>query len=171
MMTDEQSKVGYVNLRPLGYLAAAIFVVWCLAWLLLLLSFSGWPERGQFGDMFGSVNSLFSGLAFGGVIYTIFLQRQELALQRKELELTRTQLARAADAQEKSEKALTLQVETLQRTAHVNALSSLIEHYSIKISSTPIASEKLAAQRQQLVYVGELESQLRSFSAPETTGA
>ncbi len=42
--------------------------------------------RGTFGDMFGSVNALFSGLAFAGIIVTILLQRKELALQRQDNE-------------------------------------------------------------------------------------
>lgn len=50
---------------------------------------SGRTDPGRFGDMFGAVNALFSGLAFAGVIYAILLQRHELALQRRELDLTR----------------------------------------------------------------------------------
>jgi len=46
-------------------------------------------DRGTYGDMFGSVNALFSGLAFAGVIVAILLQREELRLQRKELKETR----------------------------------------------------------------------------------
>jgi hypothetical protein len=42
--------------------------------------------------MFGSVNALFSGFAFAGIIVTILLQSEELALQRKELGLTREEL-------------------------------------------------------------------------------
>jgi hypothetical protein len=34
--------------------------------------------KGQFGDQFGAVNSLFSGLAFAGIIFTILLQRGDL---------------------------------------------------------------------------------------------
>ena len=56
-------------------------------------------ERGTFGDQFGAVNALFSGLAFAGLIYTIVLQRNDLKLQRKdllyqrkELELTRKEM-------------------------------------------------------------------------------
>ncbi|ESS68928.1 hypothetical protein MGMO_141c00110 [Methyloglobulus morosus KoM1] len=162
-MSEHDSNLGNLSLRPLGYLALVIIVLWALDWIFLVYIFPEWQERGQFGDMFGSVNSLFSGLAFGGVIYTIFLQRQELALQRKELELTRDQLSRAADAQEQSEKALMMQVDTLQRTAQLSALNSLIEHYSIKIANTPVASEKAAAQKQQLLYVEELEIHLRSL--------
>ena len=49
-------------------------------------------SAGEFGDMFGGVNALFSGLAFVGVIYAILLQRRELQLQREELEYTRFEL-------------------------------------------------------------------------------
>ena len=44
-----------------------------------------WSVRGTFGDMFGAVNALFSGLAFAGMIITLILQRKEFALQREEL--------------------------------------------------------------------------------------
>ena len=44
---------------------------------------------GPFGDQFGAVTSLFSGLAFVGLVWTLFLQRTELSLQRQELESTR----------------------------------------------------------------------------------
>ena len=46
-------------------------------------------ERGTIGDMFGSVNSLFSGLALAGIILTILLQKKELKFQREELKQTR----------------------------------------------------------------------------------
>ena len=45
--------------------------------------------RGTFGDMFGSVNAIYSGLAFAGIIFTILLQRKELRYQREELKETR----------------------------------------------------------------------------------
>jgi len=67
-----------------------VFTAWCLTWFLLVDDIQ---NRGTFGDMFGAVNALFSGLAFAGVIYAILLQRKELSLQRKELELTRQELA------------------------------------------------------------------------------
>ena len=57
--------------------------------------------KGQFGDSFGALNALFSGLAFAGIIYTIQLQRKELNYQREELRLTRFELKRSTDAQEK----------------------------------------------------------------------
>lgn len=57
---------------------------------------------GTFGDFFGSFNSIFSALAFGGVILSLYFQRKDLELQRKELELTRKELERQAAAQESS---------------------------------------------------------------------
>jgi hypothetical protein len=45
--------------------------------------------RGTFGDMFGAVNALFSGLAFACIFYSLLQQREDLRLQREELEETR----------------------------------------------------------------------------------
>jgi hypothetical protein len=68
-----------------------IIFLWIGCWYLLLHNsyLNDFTTRGQFGDMFGVVNSLFSGLAFGGIIYTILLQREELKAQREELKLTK----------------------------------------------------------------------------------
>ena len=49
-------------------------------------------EQGQFGDLYGSINALFSGLAFVGLIFTIYMQKEELALQREELRLQREEM-------------------------------------------------------------------------------
>ena len=34
--------------------------------------------QGQFGDKFGAINALFSGLAFAGIIFTVLLQTREI---------------------------------------------------------------------------------------------
>lgn len=44
--------------------------------------------------MFGSISSLFSGLAFAGLITTLVLQKVELSLQRSELSETRKEFER-----------------------------------------------------------------------------
>lgn len=68
----------------------SIVFIWALSGLVLFFL----PNRGEFGDMFGAINTLFSGLAFGGIIYTIFQQKVELRLQRQELELQRQEVKR-----------------------------------------------------------------------------
>lgn len=63
-----------------------------ILWSLTFLVFKLWEEpdeRGTFGDMFGAINALFSGLAFAGIIITIILQSRELKLQREETVGTR----------------------------------------------------------------------------------
>jgi uncharacterized membrane protein YedE/YeeE len=90
-------------------------------------------DRGFFGDMFGGISAVFSGLAFIGIIYTIVLQREELQLQRKELELTRKELKRSAQAQEKSERALSKQAESLKQTAILNGLGAILGYESMLI--------------------------------------
>lgn len=61
--------------------------------LIIIVGFWLWNYfyafQGEFGDKFGVINSLFSGLAFAGIIITILLQSRELKLQREELEETR----------------------------------------------------------------------------------
>ena len=67
--------------------------------ILFLLNFSmiffipNDNTRGTFGDQFGAVNALFSGLAFTGLIYTIILQRRDLEIQRHDLKLQREEIA------------------------------------------------------------------------------
>lgn len=76
------------------------FVV--IAWLITAVAsgLSKHDSAGTFGDAFGSVNALFSGLAFVGLVYAILLQRRELELQRKELRETRAELKGSREAQE-----------------------------------------------------------------------
>lgn len=53
-----------------------ILLLWLLSWVLIVILIPKQDTRGQFGDMFGAVNSLFSGLALCGVVYSILLQTE-----------------------------------------------------------------------------------------------
>lgn len=80
------------NELSLWYVLIVIIVLYFLSIFLLYWLFGPWESGSDFGDTLGAINTLFAGLAFGGIIYTIFLQREELVLQRKDLELTRDEL-------------------------------------------------------------------------------
>ena len=41
-------------------------------------------DAGTFGDSFGSVNALFTGLAFSGVVFSLLLQQRQIRLQRQD---------------------------------------------------------------------------------------
>lgn len=79
-------------------------VVWLVVLLLILAVISLWIfyplwiyiykslfvnsnsiEVGVFGDSYGALNTLFSGLAFTGIIISIFLQSQELSETRRDI--------------------------------------------------------------------------------------
>lgn len=47
--------------------------------VILWLALPQATDRGLFGDMFGAMNALFSGLAFAGIVYTILFQRAEFS--------------------------------------------------------------------------------------------
>lgn len=80
----------------IGLISGAIALVAFYAGIILYFT---WPvtefsvaQSGVFGDSFGLLTSLFSGLAFSGLIVTILLQREDLNLQRQELSETRKEM-------------------------------------------------------------------------------
>ena len=102
---------------------AGVVILWLISWALITRQFGENPMGpGEFGDMFGAVNALFSGLAFAGVILAILLQRQELKLQREEL-------ARSSKAQEAQERALVI-------AARLDANVALLERAGRQLEST-----------------------------------
>ena len=97
----------------IAFLVIAIVIIGLVSWgfeRALTKYVTDPQERGLFGDMFGALNTAFSGLAFAGVIYAIILQRTELGYQREELR-------RSAEAQDATQKALNEQVRMMQETA------------------------------------------------------
>ncbi len=122
----DESNLSFITITVIVVLLIAGFWLWAY----FSLRNDSYVERGTFGDMFGAVNSLFSGLALAGIILTILLQRKELALQRQELRDTREELKRSALAQENSEVALRRQAENLKISAKLTALNSLVSYYT-----------------------------------------
>ncbi|WP_068775761.1 putative phage abortive infection protein [Paenibacillus sp. FJAT-26967] len=73
-----------------GVLMIIPVILWFVAGIVTMVSYRSVPDGpGTFGDMFGSVNALFSGMALAGIVYTIFIQKKEFQLQREELKLQR----------------------------------------------------------------------------------
>lgn len=87
-------KIRSLSWLMIGGVVSAVLIygsiLLALTWPINELSIS---NSGVFGDSFGVLTSLFSGLAFAGLIITIVMQRDELALQRQELNLTREELS------------------------------------------------------------------------------
>ena len=78
-----------------GTLLNAFLLLVCLgiplgAWLWFNSSVRNWfgtmQDRGLYGDQFGALNTLFSGLACGGIIFTLYLTYRQLQLQHRDFE-------------------------------------------------------------------------------------
>jgi len=95
-----------------------IIIISCIVYGLMIYDLK---DRGTFGDMFGALTALFSGLAFAGIIYTILLQRQELRLQRRELRLSRQEFS--------------TQNSTLKKQRFDNTFFNLLNHHLSVVSA------------------------------------
>jgi hypothetical protein len=107
-----------------------VVVLWAACWIFVPLIYNEPEKRGVFGDMFGVVNALFSGLAFAGLIYTILLQREELKAQREELVLTREELKGQKEELQAQRKEFQKQNTTLKRQRFENMFISMLVNHS-----------------------------------------
>ena len=109
--------------------------------LLFLLNFSmvffisDENIRGTFGDQFGAVNALFSGLAFAGLIYTIILQNRDLAMQREDLRLQREELALTRQEMEEQTAEFEKQNETLKIQRFENTFFNMLSQFQEVVNS------------------------------------
>lgn len=118
-------KYGASIVLILKFIAAILVVILIQSSIIycIYLKFNDWSASGAFGDTFGATNSLFSGLALAGLIYTVILQTEELKIQREELKLTRDQVTEQAEAQKKQARYTLL-------ICQLNALTSRQEQYT-----------------------------------------
>ena len=94
---------------------------------VLTLFIDNWSDRGTFGDQFGAVNALFSGLAFAGLIITILLQRRDLRLQRKDLWMQRKELELTRKEMEDQTAEFATQNKTLRKQTFENTFFHMME--------------------------------------------
>lgn len=122
------------QIRWVVVIVIVIFLLWGISGYVLY----PYKERGTFGDMFGAVNSLFSGLAFAGIILAILLQRIELRLQRIELEQTREELKGQKEQ-------FILQNETLRKQNFENTFFQMLSLHQQMVSG--LEAPHISAQR------------------------
>lgn len=124
-------------------------VIFSVLTYALLLIYITWPiesysisNSGVFGDSFGMLTSLFSGLAFAGLIITIRMQQEELSLQRQELKLLTTELSNQKEEMKIQNKNISLQVFEATFFNSINFLISSRERitFNNKTGSSAIKS-------------------------------
>ncbi len=108
MSSDRKSEAVISSKTPLGENLCiwifAILVLQIVYWVGVVVYFHGpgdadqhWANAGTYGDMFGGLTCLFSGLAFAGLIVTIRQQRRELKMQVAEMERTRDEFKKQTE--------------------------------------------------------------------------
>jgi len=114
---------------------------------LIFLPYSK-EARGTFGDQFGAVNALFSGLAFAGLIYTIILQRHDLKLQRRDLhyqrrdlELNRKELELTRQEMEEQTAEFEKQNETLKIQRFESTFFNMLSQFQEVVNNLKVSKE------------------------------
>lgn len=125
MSQEEQKRKQQIN-RIGRYSVLGVFVLWIATYFIVYHSGNfAIKNAAELGDSFGGLNTLFSGLAFAGLIYTILLQQEELHLQRKELQETKEEIKKSAEAQAE-------QADNQIVAAKLQALNTMLDVYNRK---------------------------------------
>lgn len=138
----------------LSTLVIGVLLLWSGLALILIIALPSWSDRGQFGDLFGAANSLFSGLAFVGLFWALRIQsdqlalqqeqlavqREELKLQREEMIASRGELANQVEAQRALFRASTAQIAVAAAHARIEAIKMNSE------MKQPFARDEYVAQ-------------------------
>lgn len=119
---------GFIVTFVLGYLGFLVYVSWPI---------SEWSvsKAASLGDSFGILSSLFSGLAFAGLIVTIVMQNKTLKAQMEELELARKEYKRQGDELAGQKEVMNKQFESIQVQQFETTFFKIIEFHRIAIES------------------------------------
>ena len=104
-----------------------IFISFVLPEILIKEYGFDFNRFGVYGDLFGCFNSLMSALAFGGLIYTIILQRRDLELQRQDYNQTREELKKQVLMQTMQSKLMEDQLNESIKMKKADYLHEIIE--------------------------------------------
>jgi hypothetical protein len=130
--------IAFSKQHPFVAAAAGVVTISWISWFVLALFWGSLGPRehpmetfGQFGDTFGVVNALFTGLALVGVVYAAVLQHDQVETQRQELKQQSrdSELNRQALTREKREQFVTARLNATQALLHARqAESGLSSH-------------------------------------------
>ena len=120
---EKRDNARFINMAAL--VVSIVVPVWGICTIPTLIQWSN-PKLKLEIDNFALANSLFSALAFAGVIAAIYLQTRELQYQRQELEDTRDELKNSVDAQRQSATAQTKAVEAQNNLVKLQAITALL---------------------------------------------
>lgn len=121
----------------IGFIGVVLFLWLVVIAVSLWVFMCGSAERaakwGQFGDAFGIINSLFSGLALIGVVAALVLQREDIdASIRAQEDAAKAQASQARIA------AMAAALTAMERRAESLTIAAKSEPTSVKIKDRPV---------------------------------
>ncbi|UWP91096.1 putative phage abortive infection protein [Aliiroseovarius crassostreae] len=139
-----------------------VLLIWGAAPIVVWVVHGDWPaSAGEYGDLFGGVGALFSGLAFAGLIGTLVMQREALAKQSEELVLTRDSVEQQTKELSLSSEALQLQVnEMMAQRAEMEASRETLEQQQAVMAKQAFEGTFFQMLKLWNDRVGEIASQL-----------
>ncbi len=148
------------RITSVAWVCTLILTVWTLYLVVVGCVFQwDWGKSGQFGDTFGALNTLFTGLAFVVVLATLIQQSRQITETKRDVEEERLLQKRTTELVAEQAKALAL-------VARLNALTSRIEAYHVQVAdandrgNTELA-KRLVGERHTLLL--RLDTVLRSY--------
>jgi uncharacterized membrane protein len=106
-----------------GLIFLFVVAVWVVYWYVIKFRIPNWDALGVYGDAFGSLSALFSGLGFAGLIVALYFQQRTLSLQQQEIHDSTEAQKRTEEAQQRTEQALREQAGALKRVAELSELN------------------------------------------------
>ena len=141
-------------------------IFWISSFFVIRRFYPNLSDSWSFGDTFWAINSIFSWLAFFGVIITIFIQSEqlkkqseELEVQKEELKMTRQELAKAAKAQETQ---IQLQ-SSIAILNYYNELSKLKNETKISWNDLHSMSKRIESKLEQIQIEKEVTNALETI--------
>lgn len=146
---DDFGKEGFwLSAKGLSILLFAVTIVWLVFGIIFYSIPDSLEKSGQSGDMFGGVTALFSGLAFAGLIFTLFVQKQELRYQRKELSFLVNEQRETKGHLKDQADHLKSQSDFIEKQIFENSFFQLLRSFNEYVANTKIKqSEQLLEGR------------------------
>lgn len=144
-------------------LTLLVMAMWAGSLLLVAYAIPEWSDRGSFGDMFGAVGALFSGLAFVGLIVTIYVQLEQLDLHSDQLREAREELKRQKEE-------LAAQHETLRKQRFEDTFFQLLRLHSDIVNTMDIDIRQGGTRRGRDCFVVMYNELYREFSQANPPG-
>jgi hypothetical protein len=142
----------------------AVLVLWIAAPIAIVLEYGQPGTAADMATVLGVASALFTGLAFAGLLYTLALQRRQLALQQAEVRLTREELHLLAESQGAAARSLASQLHEMETARQLSAAMELFDElnsdasmatrrriYSLRSQDDPAADPDLLREVEQLL--------------------